>query len=198
MRKDYLILLVFLGLILVSGAAIYVYMDSRPVQSSQAQDMGSMTPPDAMTQMPAQEGPDRQTLQKQIDQLESQLKSNPADFDILVNLGNNYYDIGEPAKAIASYEKALSIKPDQATVMVDCGAMYRQMGNPDKAIELFNKAILTDPKLPQAYFNLGMVFAMEKKDLPNAAKAWKKYLELDPNSEAKDFILDEIKKAEEK
>jgi tetratricopeptide (TPR) repeat protein len=82
-------------------------------------------------------------------------------------------------------------------VMVDCGAMYRQLGNPDKAIELFKAAIEINPALPQAYFNLGAVLRMEKADPKGAAKAWKRYLEVEPHvdPQIKGLLEDEIRAA---
>jgi cytochrome c-type biogenesis protein CcmH/NrfG len=206
MRKEYLILIIFLAIISISGMAIYIYMNSHPaIAKTETQmpmgdsSMAAQMPPAGMgAEGTTPQGPDPQVLQKQIDQLESQLKAKPDDFDALVNLGNDYYDINNPAKAIENYEKALKLRPNEATVLVDCGSMYRQAGNVDKAIELFNRAIQIDPKLPQAYLNLGMATAMEKHNPAGAVMYWKKYLELDPNSEAKDFLTQEINKAEGK
>jgi len=90
----------------------------------------------------------------------------------------------------------LKLRPNNPGVIVDLGAMYRQNGNPDKAIEMFKKAIELDPQLPQAYFNLGMILRMEKNDPVGAAQAWKRYLELDPNSQAREFLESEIANTE--
>lgn len=181
MKKDYLILIVFLAITLISGAVIFMMKAPRPEISSQPQSMA-----EADTDMDSR-----------INHLETLLADDPDNFDILVSLGNNYYDINEPQKSIEYYERALAIKPDAARVLVDCGAMYRQLGQADKAIELFKKAIDIDPRLPQAHFNLGAVLRMEKGDPVGAALAWKKYLELDPDPEPeiKNLLEDEIKAA---
>ncbi len=130
-------------------------------------------------------------------QLEALLADDPDNLDILVSLGNAYYDINEPQKSIEYYERALAIKPDAPHVIVDCGAMYRQLGQADKAIELFRKAIEIDPQLPQAYFNLGAVLRMEQDAAVGGALAWKKYLELDPNPDPqiKNLLEEEINAA---
>ncbi len=181
MKKDYLILIVFLAIILISGAVIFMTKASQPEISSQGQSMGETT----------------SDAERQINRLEALLADDPDNLDILVSLGNAYYDINEPQKSIEYYERALAIKPNAPHVLVDCGAMYRQLGQADKAIELFRKAIAIDPQLPQAYFNLGAVLRMEKSDSVSAAMAWKKYLELDPNADPqiKSLIEDEIKAA---
>jgi cytochrome c-type biogenesis protein CcmH/NrfG len=141
-------------------------------------------------------GPETSKINAHIVSLKSQLKNNPDDFELLASLGNAHYDIGDPVSAIDYYERALKIRPNNPGIIVDLGAMYRQNDNPDKAVELFRKAIELDPQLPQAYFNLGMVLRMEKQDNKGAAAAWKKYLELDPNSQAREFLESEIARAE--
>jgi tetratricopeptide (TPR) repeat protein len=193
MKKEYQILLIFISIIALSGVMIYIIMAQNvkaPLQAEQSMPAQQTTDP---MQMPP--GPDQAKIKQQITEMEAALKNSPNDYTLLVELGNAYYDLSEPPKSIEYYEKALKIKADDASVIVDLGAMYRQSGDPDKALALFNKAITIDPKLPQAYFNLGMVLKMEKNDPKGAAKAWQKYLELDPNSEAKQFLEDEIKKA---
>jgi tetratricopeptide (TPR) repeat protein len=215
MKKDFQILVIFLSIIAVSGAAIYVIGSNgggeavNPVeaesrmkpdqQAEQAQQTPMEFPAESQAQQqmpPQQQGPDPVQMRKTIKMLEETLKSNPDDFATLVSLGNAHYDISEPQPAIDYYAKALKLHPNDAGVMVDLGAMYRQIGNADKAIDFFNNAIKLDPQLPQAYFNLGMVLRMEKNDAKGAAKAWKKYLELDPNSQAKDFLMEQIKAAD--
>ncbi len=181
MKKDYLILMVFLAIILISGGLIFMIKAPGPEFISQQQ---SVEDPGA-------------DLQNQIDHLETLLADDPDNVDILVSLGNVYYDINEPQSSIEYYERALAIKPDDPHVLVDCGAMYRQLGQADKAIELFRRAIEIDPQLPQAYFNLGAVLRMEQDDAVGAALAWQKYLELDPNPDPqiKSLLENEIKAA---
>ncbi len=181
MKKDYLILILFLAITLISGGFIFMIKAPQPEFISQQQSIGDP-------------GAD---LQNQVDHLETLLADDPNNVDILVSLGNVYYDVSEPEMSIEYYERALAIKPDVPFVLVDCGAMYRKLGQADKAIELFRKAIEIDPQLPQAYFNLGAVLRMEKGDAMGAALVWKKYLELDPNPDPqiRNLIENEIKAA---
>lgn len=181
MKKDHLILILFLVITMISGAVIFMMKAPQPEVTTQQQSIAE-TDTDA-------EG--------QINHLETLLADDPDNFDILVILGNNYYDINEPQKSIEYYERALAIKPDAPPVLVDCGAMYRKLGQADKAVELFRKAIEIDPQLPQAYFNLGAVLRMEQGDAVGAALAWKKFLELDPDPDPqiKNLLENEINAA---
>ena len=184
MKKDHLILMPFLAIILVSGAIILILRTSQTTVSPHSQG-------------PMNAQPANMALRGQIDRLEDQLQGDKNNHDLLVSLGNSYYDLGDPEKSIEYYEKAMAIKPASPEVLVDCGAMYRKLGDPDKAIEMFEKAIAIDSSLPQAYFNLGAVLRMEKGDLMGAAEAWNRYLELDPNPdpELKNLLENEILKA---
>jgi cytochrome c-type biogenesis protein CcmH/NrfG len=191
MKKEYQILAIFLGIVVISGAIIYAMLSSN-TKTTPHPESGAAT-----EEMPMPPASDSTKALEQIRTLEGQLKSNPNDYATLVGLGNMYYDINNAPRAIEYYERALKIQPNDAMVMVDLGAMYRQINEPDKAIELFNKAIGLNPNLPQAYFNLGMVLRMEKQDSQGAAKAWRKYLELDPTSQAKEFLEQQIKAIED-
>ena len=193
MKKDYQMLLIFLGIIAISGIVIFMTMSPEGKLPAQVEGQGAFTQ-EAEPQMPA--GPDTTRIRMTITNLESRLKNDPNDLEILVGLGNAHYDMGNPPMAILYYERSLKIRPNNPGVIVDLGAMYRQNDEPDKAIDMFRKAIELDPQLPQAYFNLGMVLRMEKNDAKGAALAWKKYLELDPNSQAMEFLQGEIAKAE--
>jgi tetratricopeptide (TPR) repeat protein len=179
MKKDHYILILFLAITLISGAIIFTIKAPPPQIPSQPQGISEAD------------------MKKQIDHLETLLADDPGNFDILVSLGNAYYDINEPERSIEYYEKALAIEPDSPHVLVDCGAMYRQMGSVDKAIEMFERAIDIDPRMPQAYFNLGAILRMEAGDAVGAALAWKKYLELDPDPDPriKSMLENEIEAA---
>lgn len=190
MKKEYQILIISLGIIALSGVIILFGFKTTKEPSDPHAGMSQQ-------ETAAPSGADTTQLLEHIKVFEDQLKSDPNNYQALVGLGNAYYDLNNSTMAIENYEKALRINPKEASVMVDLGAMYRQSGNSDKALDLFNKAIEFDPKLPQAYFNLGMVLRMEKHDAAGAAKAWKKYLELEPNSQAREFLEEQIKIAED-
>ena len=181
MKKDYVILILFLAVTIVAGGMIWVLKPPR-----------QGVPPAAQSRTDESEA-----LRASIKHWESSLATDPDNLDLLVKLGNGYYDINDPLSSIEYYERALTLNPDMPSVLVDCGVMYRQIGQPDSAIALFRKAIEYDPKLPQAYFDLGAVLRMEKDDLRGAAEAWQKYLELtpDPDPRIKEFLISEIDSA---
>ena len=62
---------------------------------------------------------------------------------------------------------------------VDCGIMYQEAKQADKAIQYFQKAISLNPRHALAYYNMGVVYRYNMKDLGKSNMAWKKYLEID-------------------
>jgi len=187
MKNEKLILVITIVILIGSGIGVYIIKSSP-----------ESTNPPQQAQMNVQAPMQNIELSNQAKQLESMLESDPENLNLLINLGNVYYDMSNSEKSIIYYERALKIQPDNPMVMVDCGAMYREFGNPDKAIEMFRGAMKVNPELPQAYFNLGAVLRMEKNSPKEAAAIWKKYLELVPNPgpEVKRLLEEEIAKAE--
>ena len=184
MKKDKLYLVIFLAIIILSGAVIY----SLQISQSFPHDH----PP-----LPEDQSQASVILINQISQLKKQLEMNQDNLDILVKLGDNYYDLNNPVESIKYYERALEIKPDIPEVMVDCGAMYRQLGEIDKALEMFTRAAKLAPDLPQAFFNLGAVLLSDKNDPQGAAEIWRKFLADNPDikPELKAFFEEKIDQA---
>jgi len=65
-------------------------------------------------------------------------------------------DKSDYAMAAADYEKYLAQKPGDATAHFDLGYVYTAQQQNDKAIAEYRKAIALDPKMAQAYLNLGI------------------------------------------
>ena len=181
MKKDHLILVIFLAIVVLSSGVVYVMKASQTDLPPQAQGA-----PEAANFQPE--------LKARVATLEARIAEEPNNANILIDLGNTYYDMGDPAKSVEYYEKSLVLNPGNPPVLVDCGAMYRELGQPEKALELFNRAIELSPNFPQAYFNKGTVLRMEFGDRAGAATAWKKYLELEPNidPQMKSLLTSEI------
>lgn len=109
--------------------------------------------------------------------------TNPASHEAWTLLGNAYFDADLPDEAIAAYGKALAIRPDDTNVLNDQGAMYRQKGNFSNAIANFEKAFKADPNNLESLYNCGHVYAFDLNNIPKALQIWKRYLEIDPESE---------------
>jgi len=80
---------------------------------------------------------------------------NPEDYDVIVALGNLYFDVGfykksneDFQKAREFYQKALEQKPNDTDVRTDLGLTFFLMSPPetDKAIAEFQKSLQTNRK----------------------------------------------------
>lgn len=126
-----------------------------------------------------------------------QLKSNPNNADLLINIGNIYYDAKQYTVAIKYYEQALKINPSNTSVRTDMGTAYWYTGDADAAISEFDRALAEKPDNANTLFNRGLVKWEGKMDADGALADWKKLLATSPNYQSKDEVLklmDEIKK----
>jgi tetratricopeptide (TPR) repeat protein len=108
--------------------------------------------------------------------------ADPTNRQIWVQLGNDYFDTGQPQKAINAYGKALELNPKDPNVLTDQGVMYRQAKRFDLAIANFEKAQQIDPTHLQSQYNMGLVYSQDLHQPDKAIKAWTRYLQLDSTS----------------
>lgn len=76
-------------------------------------------------------------------------------YDLLVQ-AKAAADKNDYATAAADYERYLVQKPGDAAAHFDLGYVYTAQKEKDKAIAEYRKAIALDPKMAQAYLNLGI------------------------------------------
>ena len=157
---------------------------------------GNAAAPNVVPQAP---GPAqlKQMADAQAAPLMEKLKADPNNADVLLAVGNLYYDAQQYDTAVDYYTHVLRVKPADAAVRTDMGTAYWFMGNADRAIAEFNKALTYVPDNPNTLFNLGLVKWKGKKDAAGAEAAWKRLLATDPNYEQKgqvEQMLAEVKK----
>jgi cytochrome c-type biogenesis protein CcmH/NrfG len=139
---------------------------------------GSSAPAPITGQQP---GPDRIKLSRDIAQLEEIIKKDPNNYQALVQLGNDHFDLGEAQKSVEAYQRALAIKGDDPNVLTDMGVMYRQLKDFPKAVAAFRRAAAASPTHPQSRMNLGVVLMHDMNDKAGAIAAWEDFLRAAPN-----------------
>ncbi len=117
----------------------------------------------------------------------------PDNLELLIGLGNGYFDIGQYYAAIEAYNKALAIKPDIPDVLVDLGIMYRRVEKYDDALEQFKKALEYDPKHVNSYLNMAVVYKFDLKDYQKALDTYYKFVEYAPPLNP---MIEKVKSAE--
>jgi len=82
---------------------------------------------------------------------------NPADCDVLYNLGNGYAKLGAWDDAIRCYRSALSIKAGQADILNNLGFAFAATQQWAEAAANFERALEIDPDYGDAHNNLASV-----------------------------------------
>lgn len=186
MKKENLIFIaVALVVGLLGGFLIFsVSNKSKSASAPQAMPMGSGSPTD---------------YSQRIAEAEKILAQDPKNYQIWVQLGNDYFDTEQPEKAVNAYGKALEIdsnRQDTPNVLTDQGVMYRKMGLFDKAVANFEKASSMDPKHLQSLYNLGVVYTNDLNKIDKAIAAWERYVAIDsmsPQGQQVKSMLEQLK-----
>jgi len=186
-KKEYAFLsiaIAFIAGIVVGVIAAVYYEDKTPIVPPSVKQSATLPAP---TAPPAD-------LQKQIDTLRSILKDDPKNLNVLIQLGNLYFDANQFDPAIETYSRALELDPKNADIRTDMGIMYRKKRDYDRAIAEFKKAAEVDPKHVNSRYNLGIVLLHDKGDIKGAIKAWEDYLRVEPTGPRADNIRNQMDK----
>jgi cytochrome c-type biogenesis protein CcmH/NrfG len=127
--------------------------------------------------------------------LKAALRKDPNNFDVLVQLGNLYFDKQVFAPAIEYYGRALELHPKDVNVRTDLGTAYWYSGAPQEAVAEYKQALAVDPGHPQTLFNMGVVYKDGLKDPADAVAAWEKLLRLHPDHPDRQRVLGMIEAA---
>lgn len=136
-------------------------------------------PGGAMGSLPA---PGAAEVQRRIASEEQLVAQDPKNAQAWIALGNDYFDSKQRQRAVDAYARALELAPNNPDVLTDQGVMYRELGAFDKAIANFKKASEIDPRHVQSVYNLGVVYAYDLKDRGQALAAWRRVLQIAPQS----------------
>jgi tetratricopeptide (TPR) repeat protein len=188
-REAYLLAMVCLFVGVVVG--YFLRGSAAPSQSTAMGGGGAQPAAPAQTQSlqsPASLNP---TVQPMLDAL----KADPRNFEVLVNLGNTYYDHQFYDEAIKYYERALDVRPNDVNVRTDMGTAYWYNGQPQRAVEEFQKSLAQNPNHAQTLFNMGIVKSEGLHDNAGAIAAWEKLLKTNPDYPQKDRVQQLLQKA---
>jgi tetratricopeptide (TPR) repeat protein len=89
--------------------------------------------------------------------LEALARSNPADEEVLYNLGLAYSETGEFDQAIIKLKRLVAVAPKHARAWTAIGVAYQRMGKPELAMEAMSRAVAADPTDGYAQRNLGAI-----------------------------------------
>ncbi len=127
-----------------------------------------------------------------IKSLESRLKGDPDNIQIIMHLGHAYLDAQQYEKAVEIFTRAIKIDPQNAEVYTDLSVSLRGMGRLMEALQRLEKVTKDFPEFGDGYLQLGALYRFELYDNQKALKYFRKYLELEPQSQLVPRIKMEI------
>jgi tetratricopeptide (TPR) repeat protein len=117
-----------------------------------------------------------------VKELTATLTSDPKNADATLQLANVYFDGERYEDAIKWYEQVLKLDPKNVDASTDLGVSYYYLDQSDRALQQFEYSLKLDPSHTKTLLNQGVVMAFGKKDLDGASAAWKKVVDIAPDS----------------
>jgi len=187
MRKQ---VLVFLVLGFAIGFAIFY-----PWTKQRAPDIvrAIPLPAGAVTEQEAAEPAAPPPDPARVERLQAELRTNPKNFEALVEMANIHFDQKNFEDAIGLYSRALEVRPDMVNVRTDLGTALFYANRHDDAIAEFKRALELDPTHPQTLFNIGVAFLHGKNDVAGALQYWEKLVALNPNYPQVELVKEQIR-----
>ncbi len=122
----------------------------------------------------------KQMADKKAAPLLEKLKSDSANFDLLVQVGNIYKATHQFKDAAGYYRKALQVSPKNVAIRTEFASCLFYDGDADGAIAQLQEALHYDPKDANSLLNLGMIKWQGKQDGQGALSAWQQLLKSNP------------------
>ncbi len=171
-------MIIFTVLLSISLVGFFAY---SPLQIDSPQNQGYVT--------------EAQRMMEQINRLEQGVKADPKNINLLIGLGNHFYDLSmfyaaygdleKAAKYIEEstkpYLQALEIDADLVAVRVDLATAFFYAGEYDLAEEQFKLAIESDPTFINSLVNYGVFLYSVREDKEAALEQWEAALKLEPD-----------------
>jgi cytochrome c-type biogenesis protein CcmH/NrfG len=123
------------------------------------------------------------------------LSADPKNADLMIQLGNLYYDHHVFDEAIRYYLRALELRPDNVNVRTDMGTAYWYSGDARTALAEYDKSLKIDPNHAPTLMNIGIVRFNGLNDAAGAIASWEKLLRVAPQFPERQRVLDMIAQA---
>lgn len=123
----------------------------------------------------------------------------PDSREVIVHLGNAYFDSGKYDDAEKWYSSALDKKADDVNVRTDLGLtyMFRDTPDYDRAIQEFKRSLELDPNHAPTLQNLTVAYT-KKGDAARANQTLATFEVLDPANESIAKLREDIQKVQKK
>jgi len=119
---------------------------------------------------------------QKINELDAQVKANPNNYELLLQLAHLRNDSGFYEQAINDYQTYLVKNTNNVDARIDMGVCYFNLKNFPKAIEEMERAIKINPTHQIGLLNLGIV-NLSAGNLEKSKEWLKKSININPNSD---------------
>lgn len=128
---------------------------------------------------------DKEKFQNALDDfIQSFEKTNKRNSNASFNIGKCYFGLGNIDKAIEFYKTTLTLEPNDKYSYYELGYCYASLTTPDKenALKFYNNAIDQDNNYYDPYFNRGLLYATQFKNLKKAHADLERSIEIRPKN----------------
>ena len=123
-----------------------------------------------------------------VERLARDVEKSPDDIDLLIELGNLYYETGMENEALATYLAVVELDSTHVGARTNLGSLYTDMREFEMAREQLEKALTFDPENAMVYINLGTNH-YAKRQYYEAVEMYRQALAIDPDSAEAHFNL---------
>jgi cytochrome c-type biogenesis protein CcmH/NrfG len=113
-----------------------------------------------------------------------ELKGDPNNSDLLIQVGDIYKSTHQFKEATAYYDKSLHVNPKNVAIRTEMASCLYYSGDVDGAISQLEKALQYDPNDANSLFNLGLFKWQGKQDGKGALAVWQRLLKSNPHLSA--------------
>jgi cytochrome c-type biogenesis protein CcmH/NrfG len=135
---------------------------------------------------------------KKVDPLLAQLRTDPKNKDLLLQVAYFYKSAHQFKDAAAYFDQALQVDPKNTVAQTEMASCLYYDGNIDGALAGLESALKLKPHDANSLFNLGMIRWKGKKDASGAIAAWKELLKTNSNLDKKPIVERMIAEAQGK
>lgn len=179
--------------LLFAFVTIFLVLDSnrRAFQEKVASRLNQSPNPGEV----AQQSPQAMQMMESVQKTKAALDKDPDNYELNVEMANNYFDIGRFENAIEHYKTALNKKDDDPNVLIDLGVAFYNTNFQDSALKYMDAALKINPTHPQGLYNAGIVhFSMG--DSLQAINVWQKLVDTNsqsPQAQTAQKFLEQLK-----
>lgn len=160
-----------LALLLVTGIVYGVWASGRPAAPAAANSTAAATATPTLDAA-------------RVADLTAKVQANPKDVASLRGLTDEYYAVGQYAKAAEWQTKVVDLQPKDVSSRLVLGAALANAGDAAKAEAQWVTVTQLDPKQAEAWYNLGILhFSADPPQEARAREEWVKVVAIDPNSD---------------